>query len=90
MSPVIAIITLFTLILGSLLFLRRPGRQKKDPSESQAPPVQQEKKNPNAKPRAPRELTGEERDQMLDGMRALARENPERVAGVVRKWMKEE
>ena len=63
------------------------GKRIPDP-----PPAGNDKKNPRRPedPVDPRKLTGEERDRMLEEMKALARENPQRVAGAVRKWIKED
>lgn len=37
-----------------------------------------------------RKIDPRDRDEMLDGVRNLARDNPKKVASVVRHWMKED
>lgn len=43
----------------------------------------------NEKPRNLKKLSHEERDQMLQSVQNLARENPQQMAGMIRKWIRE-
>lgn len=43
----------------------------------------------NEKPRNLKKLSHEERNQMLQSVQNLARENPQQMAGMIRKWIRE-
>lgn len=70
------------------------GSAKKKPRSSKAgsatggSKVQLKNAPQDIRPGAP--LSAEERDAMLDGVKNLARENPKKVAGLLRNWMEED
>ncbi|HBS04917.1 MAG TPA: hypothetical protein DEA96_08135 [Leptospiraceae bacterium] len=76
------------LVAGLLIFLPLLGGRR---TEARKPPVRN--REPLTDDRASSQEDGDrharERDEMLDGVRNLARDDPKKVASMVRHWMKE-
>ncbi len=75
------------LVAGMIIFLpllgRREGTSGRRKAESSSVPSDSASSEPTPR------VDDRDRDEMLDGVRNLARDNPKKVASMVRHWMKE-
>ncbi|MBU44545.1 MAG: hypothetical protein CMN76_15090 [Spirochaetaceae bacterium] len=83
------------LIAGVLIFLPLLGRNNSSSRSTRKSVVQNSQKDPvkggfdETSSRTGGSRIHRERDEMLEGVRNLARDNPKKVASMVRDWMKE-
>lgn len=84
-----------TACVSALIFaLQRPGRSPSGPRPARSK-KQNSRQASSATPAAgaaatTHQLSAAERDEMLDGVKNLAENDPEKVAGLIRSWISED
>lgn len=83
-------VILIAILMLSRLFVTDKKPRKKSRKSTGKPASKVELRQPASDSRPGTPLSAEEREAMLDGVKNLARENPKKIAGLIRNWMQDE